>query len=85
MPKYVPGLVTSKTVEELIEVVKQELDDVSNSSEYAEAVILPILHVAPEKFVEGMLVYADGVDWNPGSGEGLYRRDKANAAWVFVG
>ena len=33
----------------------------------------------------GMLVCVDGTDWDPGSGEGVYRRDKANAAWVFLG
>jgi hypothetical protein len=32
-----------------------------------------------------MLILADGVDYDPGSGEGLYRRDKTNASWVFIG
>lgn len=85
MPKYNAGPVKGATLQELTEAVKKELDEVSNASEYAEVVILPILHVAPEKFEAGMLVYADGTDWDPGSGEGVYRRDKANAAWVFVG
>ena len=31
-----------------------------------------IWHVAPTKPREGMLVYADGTDWNPGSGAGYY-------------
>lgn len=31
-----------------------------------------VLHVAPTKVKVGMVVYADGTDWNPGSGEGLY-------------
>ena len=29
-----------------------------------------VWHVAPVKPREGMLVYADGVNWNPGSGAG---------------
>lgn len=32
-----------------------------------------------------MVVYANGTDWNPGSGQGIYRRNIANSAWVFVG
>jgi len=31
-----------------------------------------VWHVAPPKPREGMLVYADGTDWNPGSGAGYY-------------
>jgi len=30
------------------------------------------LHAAPSKIKVGDVVYADGTDWNPGSGEGLY-------------
>lgn len=32
----------------------------------------PVLHAAPTKPRVGLVVYADGSDWNPGSGEGLY-------------
>lgn len=34
----------------------------------------PALHAAPEKPRDGMLVQADGTDWNPGSGAGYYER-----------
>lgn len=37
---------------------------------------------APVKPRRGMLVYADGTSWNPGSGEGVY---VFKAAWVFLG
>lgn len=33
--------------------------------------------------IEGLMAYANGVDWNPGAGEGIYRRD--GAAWTRVG
>lgn len=33
---------------------------------------LEVLHVAPSKVKVGMVRYADGTDWNPGSGEGAY-------------
>lgn len=39
-----------------------------------------VLHVAPERPEEGMLVFADGTDWNPGSGAGYYER--VGGAWV---
>lgn len=41
-------------------------------------------YVAPTKPRAGMLVYADGTSWNPGSGEGVYRFSLA-AAWVYIG
>ena len=44
-----------------------------------------ILTSPPKRFRPGMVVYANGVDWNPGSGEGIYRRDETNSIWVFVG
>jgi hypothetical protein len=32
-----------------------------------------VLHVEPTRPEIGTLVYADGTDWNPGAGEGLYQ------------
>lgn len=42
-------------------------------------------HAQPKIVFSGMIVMADGADWNPGAGAGMYRRNEANAAWVFVG
>lgn len=42
-----------------------------------------VLHNAPEKPRQGMVVYADGTNWNPGSGEGLYRYD--GTTWNYLG
>src|SRR5262245_8852003 len=44
------------------------------------AVELRTVHVEPEKPREGMIVYADGVDWDPGFGEGPYSYD--GTGWV---
>jgi hypothetical protein len=44
-----------------------------------------VLHAEPSRIIPTMEVYADGADWNPGSGEGKYRRNAANSAWVFIG
>ena len=32
---------------------------------------------------KGLLCYANGADWNPGSGEGYYRW--TGAAWKYIG
>ena len=39
-------------------------------------------HIAPDNPQEGDFRFADGVDWNPGSGKGLYFY-KDNA-WNFI-
>jgi hypothetical protein len=46
---------------------------------------LQILHRAPQRIRAGMVCYFDGTDYDPGSGEGVYVRDKANAAWRYLG
>lgn len=50
-----------------------------------KSVTFDYLHAEPDKLVGGMMVAADGTDWNPGSGAGMYRRNEANSAWVFLG
>lgn len=37
------------------------------------------LAAEPERYAEGDTVFANGTDWNPGSGAGLYER--RGAAW----
>lgn len=39
-----------------------------------------ILAAEPARLEDGDLVYADGVNWNPGAGAGLYERK--SGAWV---
>lgn len=38
-----------------------------------------VLHNEPIRPRTGLVVYADGTDWNPGSGQGVYEYD--GAAW----
>lgn len=45
----------------------------------------PVTYAAPSKPRDGMRRYADGTQWNPGSGRGLYRYDGPAAAWKFLG
>ena len=60
-------------------VPKQGLEQ---AKEYDEFVVL---HASPVRVRAGMVVHADGTNWNPGSGAGMYRRNAANSAWVHLG
>ncbi len=46
----------------------------------SEYVILDVLETAPARPQNGMMVYADGTSWNPGSGAGFYGYQAG--AWV---
>lgn len=52
-------------------------------SQPADYAALKTLYAEPSRSFDGMLVLADGTDWNPGSGAGLYARRAG--AWVFIG
>lgn len=44
-----------------------------------DVIIIRPLHAAPSKLAEGMVANADGTDWNPGAGAGLY--EYVGGAW----
>ncbi len=44
---------------------------------------MKVTHVVPDKPRNGMLIEADGTDWDPGSGAGLYIY--RSGSWVKVG
>jgi hypothetical protein len=48
-------------------------------------ITLEELHVAPDKYQNGKLYYADGTDWDPGSGRGVYLYDSDGPTWRFLG
>ena len=59
----------------------EELQDLARAlAEAQELAMLQVLHVEPIRLRDGMIVYADGTDWDPGSGEGFYGRQAG--AWV---
>ena len=64
--------------------LREELDRIA-----ATIRLLALGHIDPDyaeppKPRAGDIRYADGTSWNPGSGEGLYRRS-LGGAWVFLG
>lgn len=58
--------------------LKYETDNIA-----VDSVTFQALDAEPAVVVAGMLVYANGTDWDPGSGAGLYFRN--GATWVFLG
>lgn len=83
---YRPREIPSSFNAEQQEFLRQEFANIRAAWEAAKSSErLDYRHVAPEKINAGDLVLADGTDWDPGSGVGLYRRNEANSAWVFIG
>lgn len=61
----------------------QELRGIAAAFLGVEEVLLPVFNVEPDKPRDGMIVLADGTNFNPGSGAGFYGRSAG--AWVFLG
>jgi hypothetical protein len=60
-----------------------ELQDLSQSLQSQQQFLyIQTLNAAPSKPREGMIVKADGTNWNPGSGAGFYGY---RAGWRFLG
>lgn len=70
-----PGVVDPTLSAELLQIARaiQELQDAPMIKLYSP----------PDKLRDGMLRYADGTSWDPGSGEGAYLY--YNAVWNFLG
>ena len=63
---------------------QQELEQVARAmSEPNDMLLLEMRYVAPPKPRDGMLVLADGVNFNPGSGAGFY--GYRAGSWRFLG
>ena len=71
----------SGDIKQLERYLFRELDRIANSLAVLSNPV-PTLNVEPEKPQEGQLVIADGVNWNPGSGNGLYIY--LNSAWTLI-
>lgn len=58
--------------EAVAEWVDKELQEVERSMRMFDYLQLAVLGSSPSKPRDGMVVYADSVGWNPGSGAGFY-------------
>lgn len=85
MNTYRPGFVPSDPAQlpGFLRAETQSIQKAANSK--VPHIAMEILHAAPERVFAGMVLIADGTDWNPGAGAGMYRRNEANTAWVHLG
>lgn len=62
--------------------IDEELQRIATAMQQMQvpAVQLAELHVVPAKPRDGLVVFADGTDWDPGSGRGVYVY--SSSAWV---
>ena len=67
------------------EEVAEEFRNIASHTQYPvqELIKMEVSHAAPNKVEDGMITYADGTDWNPGSGEGIYCY--YNSTWNYLG
>ena len=80
---YQPRQPPSSTEATLLAYLIDEFANISQALEGVESVLLTKLHVEPEKPRDGMIILADGTDFDPGSGAGFYGRSAG--AWVLLG
>ena len=78
---YVPGAYDGGDVglylQQELQRIAEELQNIADGR-------MEQRHVAPDKPRNG-LFYADGTDWNPGSGIGVYRFDEGTGNFVHLG
>lgn len=81
MTAYVPKTVPLDTPPGLRDWLASELRRIANRLTEPESTIYTFepLAAEPARLADGMVVYADGTNWNPGSGAGLYARE--SGAW----
>ena len=78
---YKPAQATPKDTPNLVRYLFKELTRIGQEIETLNNPI-PTLYVEPERPLEGLEVIADGVDWNPGAGNGKYIY--LNATWQKI-
>lgn len=78
-PESVPSL------EDLPRYIEQELNRIAGILQTGQfnMLLIETLHREPSRTRENMIVAADGTDWDPGSGQGIYAY--YGAAWHKLG
>lgn len=81
---YVPDPVSDVgDLSGILSYIRREFDKVSDAMQLGHARQVDFLHAEPTKVWEGLTVGADGTDWNPGAGQGVYTY--YNAGWHRLG
>lgn len=54
------------------QLLQQELERIEQAFDVSDIITFKQWHEEPSKLREGMTLLADGTDWDPGSGQGVY-------------
>ena len=82
VPKKAPPLtLDAGSLQNFANWIEQELGALAREGGETLTLELRISNVAPVRPRDGMIVAADGTNWDPGSGRGVYYYD---GGWVFV-
>lgn len=80
----IPPVVEEDGAKAAVAYVYAELQSIAGALQgITQGQYIQVLHAAPTKPREPQIVFADGSDWNPGSGKGLYVY--YGSAWHFAG
>jgi hypothetical protein len=79
--EYRPGQATPRDVPNMARYLFRELQRVSEQF-LNQDVAVKVKNAEPAKPFEGLMVIADGTNWNPGSGYGTYIY--RNGAWRVI-
>tara|TARA_A200000159_G_scaffold133039_1_gene130943 strand:+ start:4202 stop:4453 length:252 start_codon:yes stop_codon:yes gene_type:complete len=80
---YTTSSTSATTVADLRNWISNELVRVANAfTTESQTTTIPVLSAAPAKPQIGQIVFADGSNWNPNSGRGLYYYD--TGGWVHI-
>ena len=85
MPKYeAPSTAPTNPTEFRIWILDEfrHLSDTLSELE-TDTVLLKEWNAEPVKLYNGLVVYADGTNWNPGSGRGVYAYE--SGSWKLLG
>lgn len=85
--KYIPKPVpNTEDIKVLLTFLREEFQILSDVVTNNQDVNFDVTNVEPEKRVEGMIRYFDGLNFNPGAGRGLYifSRISAGASNVWM-
>lgn len=80
MPYIKTGMPPITDVESLRRWVDDEFTRLAQGLQTVTETNYVVLYAAPLGPAPGMLVFADGTSWNPGSGRGLY--EYRTSSWV---
>lgn len=58
--------------EDLVAYIQRQLQNIQDSFQLGYAQHVHFLHAPPERLREGFIAGADGTNWNPGAGQGVY-------------